>query len=72
MTNRQAVETLNRSLQDIMGCAKTFGGKVLSFEGDFQQVLPVVPRSTQVQITHATLLRSYIWESVRWIRLTYM
>jgi hypothetical protein len=28
MTKRQAAETLDRSLQDIMGCEKPFGGKV--------------------------------------------
>jgi len=57
MTKRQAVEALDRSLRDIMS-------------GDFRQVLPVVLRGTRAQITDATLLRSYIWESVRRIRLT--
>jgi len=36
MTKRQAVETLDRTLQDITGCNQLFGGKV-------RQVLPVVP-----------------------------
>ena len=58
------VETLDRSLQDIMGRAKTFEGKVLSFGCDFQQVLPMVSRGTRVQITNAILLRSCIWESI--------
>ena len=57
ITKRQAVEALDRSLRDIMS-------------GDFRQVLPVVLRGTRAQITDATLLRSYIWESVRRIRLT--
>ena len=70
MTKRQAVEALDRSLRDIMGCDMPFGGKVMLFGGDFRQVLPVVPRGTRAQITDATLLRSYIWESVRRIRLT--
>jgi hypothetical protein len=43
MTKRQSVETLDRSLQDIMGCELPFGGKVMVFCGDFRQVLPVVP-----------------------------
>jgi hypothetical protein len=43
MTKRQSVETLDRSLQDIMGCELPFGGKVMVFGGDFRQVLPVVP-----------------------------
>ena len=70
MTKRQAVEALDRSLRDIMGCDMPFGGKVMLFGGDFRQVLPVVPRGTRAQITDATLLRSYIWGSVRRIRLT--
>ena len=70
MTKRQAVETLDRSLQDIMECSLPFGGKVVVFGEDFRQVLPVVTRGTRAQITDATLLRSYLWEKIRKIRLT--
>ena len=70
MTKRQAVETLDRSLQDIMGCSLPFGGKVIVFGGDFRQVLPVVTRGTRAQITDATLQRSYLWENIRKIRLS--
>jgi hypothetical protein len=47
MTKRQAVKALDRLLQDIMGCEKLFGGKVMLFGGDFRQVLPVVLRGTR-------------------------
>lgn len=70
MTKRQAVETLDRSLQDATGCALPFGGKVMVFGGDFRQVLPVVRRGTRAQITDATLQRSYLWEYIRKICLT--
>ena len=70
MTKRQAVETIDRTLQDIMGCNQPFGGKVMLFRGDFRQVLPVVAQGTRAQITDATLLKSYIWDNVRRIRLT--
>jgi hypothetical protein len=43
MIKRQSVETLDRSLEDIMGCELPFGGKVMVFGGDFRQVLPIVP-----------------------------
>ena len=69
MTKRQTVETLDRSLQDIMECDLPFGGKVVVFGGDFRQVLPVVTRGTRAQITDATLQRSYLWEKVQKIRL---
>jgi hypothetical protein len=70
MRKRQAVETLDRSLQDIMDCDEPFGGKVVLFGGDFRQVLPVVPRGTQAQITDATLQRSHIWDKIHKIRLS--
>lgn len=46
MTKRQAIEALDRTLQDIIGCPLPFGGKVMLFGGDFCQVLPVVARGT--------------------------
>jgi len=70
MTKRQAVETLDRSLQDIMESSLPFGGKVMVFGGDFRQVLPVMTRGTRAQITEATLQRSYLWENIRKIRLS--
>ncbi|KAL6865420.1 hypothetical protein ACP4OV_016571 [Aristida adscensionis] len=44
MTKRQAVEALDRSMQNIMNCASPFGGKVVVLGGDFRQVLPVIRR----------------------------
>jgi len=70
MTKRQCVETLDRSLQDIMECALPFGGKVMVFGGDFRQVLPVVTRGTRAQVTDATLQRSYLWNKIQKIRLS--
>uniref|UniRef100_A0A8I6XIZ5 ATP-dependent DNA helicase n=1 Tax=Hordeum vulgare subsp. vulgare TaxID=112509 RepID=A0A8I6XIZ5_HORVV len=69
MTKSLAVQTLDGSLHDIMECALPFGGKVAVFGGDFRQVLLVVTRGTRAQITHATLLRSYLWEMICKIRL---
>ena len=70
MTKLQVVETLDKSLQDIMESRLPFGGKVVVFGGDFRQVLPIVTRGTRAQITDATLLRSYLWDKTRKIRLT--
>jgi hypothetical protein len=55
MSKWQFVETLDRSMQDIMGCELPFGGKVMVFGGDFRQVPPIVPRGTRAQIMDATL-----------------
>ena len=70
MTKHLCVETLDRSLQDIMECGLPFGGKFMVFGGDFRQVLPVVTRGTRAQVTDATLQRSYLWEKIRKIRLS--
>jgi hypothetical protein len=69
MTKRQAVEALDRSLQDITGCGSPFGGKVVVFGGDFRQVLPVVRHGTRAQITDATLKKSYLWQWIKHIKL---
>ena len=65
MTKRQAVEALDRSLQDITGCGSKFGGKVIVFGGDFRQVLPVVRRGTRAQIVNACLQKSYLWMDIK-------
>jgi hypothetical protein len=70
MMKRQVVETLDRSLQDIMDCSDPFGGKVLVFGRDFKQVLPVMPRGTRAQIMNATLQISYLWDKIHKIWLS--
>jgi hypothetical protein len=70
MMKRQAVETHDISLQDIMDCSDPFGGKFLVFGGDFRQVLPVVPRGTRAHITDATLQGSHIWDKIHKIGLS--
>lgn len=70
MTKRQAVEALDNSMRDIMGRHDLpFGGKAVVFGGDFRQVLPVVRKGTRPQITDATLRMSYLWESMRQLKL---
>ncbi|XP_028086186.1 uncharacterized protein LOC114287103 [Camellia sinensis] len=44
MTNHYAFEALNRTLIDITSIDYPFGGKIMVFGNDFQQVLPVVPK----------------------------
>ena len=42
MTNKNCLEALDRSLQDICSNSAPFGGKVLIMGEDFRQVLPVI------------------------------
>ncbi|XP_044354850.1 uncharacterized protein [Triticum aestivum] len=70
MTRRQAVEALDNSMRDIMAQPDLpFGGKTVVFGGHFRQVLPLVRKGTRSQIIDATLRKSYLWESMRHIRL---
>ncbi|CDF37506.1 partial DNA helicase [Chondrus crispus] len=43
MCHRHCIETVNRSLRDLMQTDWPFGGKFLVLAGDFRQILPVVP-----------------------------
>jgi ATP-dependent DNA helicase PIF1 len=70
MTKRQNVKALDNSLGDIMGRSHLpFGGKTVVLGGDFRQVLPVVWKGSRAQIVGASLRRSYLWESMRHLKL---
>jgi hypothetical protein len=70
MMKRQGVEALDNSLRDIMDCPNLpFGGKTIVFGGDFRQVLPVVRKGSRAQIVGASLRMSYIWNSMRHLKL---
>jgi ATP-dependent DNA helicase PIF1 len=75
MMHRHVFEAVNRSLQDIMAVINSafkflpFGGFVVVFGGDFQQILPVVPRGTRGDVVVAALNRSSIWQHVRVFKL---
>ncbi|KAL6640358.1 hypothetical protein ACP70R_022207 [Stipagrostis hirtigluma subsp. patula] len=70
MTKRQAVEALDLSMRDILDRPHApFGGKTVVFGGDFRQVLPVVRKGSRAQIVGASLHRSYLWESMRHLKL---
>ncbi|KAI8537401.1 hypothetical protein RHMOL_Rhmol09G0020900 [Rhododendron molle] len=69
MTNRLAIEALDRTLRDIMGVEMPFGGKIMVLGGDFRQVLPVVPKGTKAETINASIAKSPLWRNVQVIRL---
>ncbi len=75
MMHRHVFEAVNRSLQDIMAVINLafkflpFGDLVVVFGGDFQQILPVVPRGTRGDVVATALNRSSIWQHVRVFQL---
>ncbi|KAJ0868333.1 putative DNA helicase [Helianthus annuus] len=70
MAKRQAIEAVDRTLQDITGVRLPFGGKTMVMGGDFGQVLPVVKRGTRAQIVDSSLRMSPLWHLTKKMRLT--
>ncbi|KAA0043561.1 ATP-dependent DNA helicase PIF1-like [Cucumis melo var. makuwa] len=69
MTEKYIIESVDRTLRDIMDCPHPFGGKVIVFGGDFRQVLPVLPKGTRQQTVAVSLRKSYLWEKMHKIQL---
>ncbi|XP_053667906.1 uncharacterized protein LOC128718291 [Anopheles marshallii] len=69
MASRYALEAVDRTLQDIIGVRRPFGGKVVLLSGDFRQILPIVPRGTEAQIIDQCIKRSALWQQFNKLRL---
>lgn len=69
MQHRNCHEALDKSCRDIFRNELPFGGLTVVFGGDFQQILPVVPKGTQEDIIDASLRRSTIWNHVEVLQL---
>ncbi|XP_054719193.1 uncharacterized protein LOC129228538 [Uloborus diversus] len=70
MAHKHSLEAFNRSMQDLKGNNKLFGGTVLLLSGDFRQTLPVIPHSTFADEINACLKQSFLWRNVKILRLT--
>ncbi|KAH9623624.1 hypothetical protein KSS87_008599 [Heliosperma pusillum] len=76
MTHKHCFEALDRSLRDIMRFSENvnhdqpFGGKFVVFDGDFRQILPVVPKGNKADIVHASVCSSDFWFSCKEMKMT--
>ncbi|DAZ94942.1 TPA: hypothetical protein N0F65_012659 [Lagenidium giganteum] len=70
MAHPFALEAVDRSLRDITGVDRPFGGIVMLLSEDFGQILPVVPRGTDGDVINACLKRSNLWRELKTLRLT--
>jgi hypothetical protein len=70
MIHRYAPEAVNCMLQNIQDDERPFGGITTVFGGDFQQILPVIPRGTREHIVRASLRHSPLWRHTRVYHLT--
>ncbi|XP_058202851.1 uncharacterized protein LOC131317310 [Rhododendron vialii] len=64
MAKKESIEALDSLLHDLTENDTLFGGKVVVLGGDFRQVLPIIPKRTKIQCINASLVRSYIWQSL--------
>ena len=69
MQHHNAAEALDHSLHDICNCNQPFGRKTMIFGGNFQQMLPMVPKGTQEDIIATSLPKSYLWHHIKVLRL---
>ncbi|GKE17466.1 ATP-dependent DNA helicase RRM3-like protein, partial [Tanacetum coccineum] len=76
MANKHCFEALDRSLRDILRksrydtCDQPFGNMTMVFDGDFRQVLPVIPKGQRQDIVSASLKQSYLWDHCKVLKLT--
>ncbi|CDF41007.1 ATP dpendant DNA helicase [Chondrus crispus] len=70
MCHRHCIETVDRSLRDLMQTDRPFGGKFLVLAGDFRRILPVVTGGSRGQIVSACVKASPLYRECRFLRLT--
>ena len=59
MSHMHHIESLDRTLQDLMGNNQPFGGKVVVLGGHFAQLPTVIQKANRSQVIDASLKRSY-------------
>lgn len=70
MAHKHSLEALDRTLKDLRGNDRLFGGALILLSGDFRQTLPVIPRSTYADEINACLKSSNLWRNVHTLKLT--
>ena len=62
MSHCWVTETIDRTLRDVCDQKNMqFGGKLIVFDSDFRQILPVVTKGSSADIVTTSLLRSHFW-----------
>jgi hypothetical protein len=69
MHHRHVMEAIDRTLRDVRNSEEPFGGISLIMAGDFRQIAPIIPRSTDSMLVAAMLHQSPLWRTFRVFRL---
>lgn len=69
MSNRYAIEAVDRTLQDVCDNMFPFGGKCIVFSGDFRQTLPIIADAPVPEVVGACFNHSPLWQNIRHMRL---
>ncbi|XP_073821521.1 uncharacterized protein [Musca autumnalis] len=70
MAHKQALEAVDRTMKDLRGDLRRFGGALILLSGDFRQTLPVIPKSSAADELNACLKSSFLWRHVQKLQLT--
>jgi len=76
MMHMYCFEALDRSLKDLLRHKNDdrldipFGGMVVVLDGDFRQILPVIPKGTSQEVVHASINSSQLWRHCEVLTLT--
>ena len=65
MLHKHVFEAIDRSLKDLIGSQKPFGGITVVFSGDWRQCLPIVRRGGRADIVNACLISSHLWSHTK-------
>ena len=68
MSHVDQVDCVDRSLRDIWKVSKPFGGIVVVFGGDPQQILPVVRHGNRSQIVRSCIHLSALWNQIHQLK----
>jgi PIF1-like helicase len=69
MQHCHIMETVDCSFRDWCDSDKPFGGLTIVFDGDFQQILPVILKGSRAQIVGACIQRSILWKKITVLQL---
>ena len=69
MLKKQHIDMLDTELRELLNNDNCFGGKVILFCGDFQQILPVIQGGNKDDILASCINKSNTWKDIQIFRL---